>query len=148
MPFFLLFTGACATPSQQAEQPTKLVESAKPAPVTRQTDASAAYHFMLGYQAELAQNSELALKEYQAALKADPTAQSVKARLASLHFSLGDMPNALRYAEEVADGPSQDARIMTHMAGILAGGGQGEKALRVLDRAIEQDPETSDAYFS
>lgn len=148
MPFFLLFSGACATPSQLAEQPTKVVESAKPAPVTRQTDASAAYHFMLGYQAELAQNSELALKEYQAALKADPTAQSVKARLASLHFSLGDMPNALRYAEEVADGPSQDARIMTHMAGILAGGGQGEKALRVLDRAIEQDPETGDAYFS
>jgi len=148
MPFFVLFSSACATPSQQAEQPTKVVESAKPAPVTRQTDASAAYHFMLGYQAELAQNSELALKEYQAALKADPTAQSVKARLASLHFSLGDMPNALRYAEEVADGPSQDARIMTHMAGILAGGGLGEKALRVLDRAIEQDPETGDAYFS
>ncbi|HZH48522.1 MAG TPA: tetratricopeptide repeat protein [Nitrospira sp.] len=124
------------------------MESAKTAPVTRQTDASAAYHFMLGYQAELAQNSELALKEYQAALKADPMAQSVKARLASLHFSLGDMPNALRYAQEVADGPSQDARIMTHMAGILAGGGLGEKALRVLDRAIEQDPETGDAYFS
>src|SRR5690349_22204723 len=84
MPFFLLFSGACATPSQQAEQPTKVVESAKTAPVTRQTDASAAYHFMLGYQAELAQNSELALKEYQAALKADPMVQSVKARLASL----------------------------------------------------------------
>ena len=148
LPFLLLLSGACATAPKQSEQPTKVVESAKPAPVARQTDASAAYHFMLGYQAELAQNSELALKEYQAALKADPTAQSVKARLASLHFSLGDMPNALRYAEEVADGPTQDARIMTHMAGILAGGGQGEKALSVLDRAIEQDPETGDAYFS
>jgi len=144
----IMLNSACATVPQQAEQPTKIVESTKPVSMVRPTDSSAAYHFMLGYQAELAQNSEQALKEYQAALKADPTAQSVKARLASIHFSLGDVPNALRYAEEVADGPTQDARLLTHMAGILAGGGKGEKALSVLDRAIEQDPETSEAYFS
>ena len=83
----------------------------------------------LGTKPNLRKISEQALKEYQAALKADPTAQSVKARLASIYFSLGDVPNAVRYAEEVADGPSQDARILTHMAGILAGGGKGEKAL-------------------
>jgi tetratricopeptide (TPR) repeat protein len=140
---------ACAS-----TQPAKLARSAevgeasKPASATRPADATAAYHFMLGYQAELAQNSELALKEYQAALKADPTALSVKARLASLHFSLGDMPNALRYAEEVADGQADDARMLTHIAVILAGAGKGEKALSVLDRAIELEPEASEAYFS
>jgi tetratricopeptide (TPR) repeat protein len=111
-------------------------------------DASAAYHFMLGYQAELAQNSEEALKEYQAALKADPTALSVKARLATLYFSLGDMPNALRYAEEVADGKADDARMLTHMAGIMAQAGKSDKALSVLDRAIELDPESGEAYFT
>ena len=141
---------ACASPP-----PTKLARSAEaaeaPKPSTsaaRPADASAAYHFMLGYQAELAQNSEQALKEYQAALKADPTALSVKARLASLHFSLGDMPNAMRYADEVAEGKADDARMLIHMAGILAAGGQGDKALTVLDRAIELEPETGDAYFS
>jgi tetratricopeptide (TPR) repeat protein len=144
----IALNSGCATAPQPAEQPAKLVDNAKPTPVARPTDPSAAYHFMLGYQAELAQNTEQALKEYQAALKADPSAQSVKARLASIYFSLGDMPTALRYAEDVADGPSQDARILTHMAGILAGGGKGDKALSVLDRAIELDPEASDAYFS
>ena len=144
----LVLNGACAAAPVPVEQPIKAVEHTKSTPVARPTDASATYHFMLGYQAELAQNSEQALKEYEAALKADPTAQSVKARLASIHFSLGDVPNALRYAEDVADGPSQDARILTHMAGILAGGGKGEKALSVLDRAIELDPESSEAYFS
>ena len=103
---------------------------------------------MLGYQAELAQNTELALKEYQKALQSDPTAQSVKARLAGLFFSLGDMPSALRYAQEVADSPSQDGHLLTQMAGILASGGQGEQALVVLDRAIKQNPEIGDAYFS
>jgi len=142
---------ACASPP-----PTNLARSAEAAEppkasattAARPADASAAYHFMLGYQAELAQNSEQALKEYEAALKADPTALSVKARLASLHFSLGDMPNALRYAEEVADGKADDARMLTHMAGILAGGGKGDKALTVLDRAIELEPESGDAYLS
>ena len=144
-PFLL---GACAAPPKPAQQVAMLQDVPKPAPASRPVDASAAYHFMLGYQAELAQNTELALKEYQAALSADPTAQSVKARLAGLHFSLGDMPKALRYAGEVADGPTRDARVLTHMAGILAGGGEGEKALGVLDRAIALDPETGDAYFS
>jgi tetratricopeptide (TPR) repeat protein len=141
---------ACASP-----QPTRLARSAeaaeppKPAAAAaRPADPSAAYHFMLGYQAELAQNSEQALKEYQAALKADPTALSVKARLATLHFSLGDMPNALRYAEEVADGKADDARMLTHMAGIIAQSGKSEKALNVLDRAIELDPESGEAYFT
>ena len=141
---------ACASPpTTKLAQSAEAAEAPKPAAsATRPADASAAYHFMLGYQAELSQNSELALKEYQAALKADPTALSVKARLATLHFSLGDMPNALRYAEEVADGKADDARMLTHMAGIMAQAGKGDKALSVLDRAIELEPESGEAYFT
>jgi tetratricopeptide (TPR) repeat protein len=141
---------ACAAPPRgKLARSAEAAETPKPAAAAvRPADPSAAYHFMLGYQAELAQNSELALREYQAALKADPTALSVKARLATLHFSLGDMPNALRYAEEVADGRPDDSRMLIQMAGILAGGGRGEQALTVLDRAIEVEPESGDAYFS
>ena len=141
---------ACTSPpTTKLAQSAEAAEAPKPAAsATRPADASAAYHFMLGYQAELSQNSELALKEYQAALKADPTALSVKARLATLHFSLGDMPNALRYAEEVADGKADDARMLTHMAGIMAQAGKGDKALSVLDRAIELEPESGEAYFT
>jgi tetratricopeptide (TPR) repeat protein len=140
---------ACAAPPPARVARAELAETPKAAAAAaRPADPSAAYHFMLGYQAELAQNSEQALREYQAALKADPTALSVKARLANLHFSLGDMPNALRYAEEVADGKADDARMLTHMAGILAGGGRGERALTVLDRAIELEPDAGEAYFS
>lgn len=144
----MVLTAGCAAAPPQAEQPSKFVDNPKPTPAARPTDPSAAYHFMLGYQAEMAQNFDLALKEYQAALKADPAAQSVKARLAGVHFSLGDVPNALRYAGDVADGPTQDARILTHMAQILGSGGESEKALAALDRAIELDPDFSEAYFS
>jgi tetratricopeptide (TPR) repeat protein len=148
LPVVFFLTGACVSPSKHPERVVESAQPAKPAPATRPADASAAYHFMLGYQAELAQNSEVALKEYESALKADPSALSVKARLASLHFSLGDNPKALRYAEEVTDGHADDARILTQMAVILADGGKGEKALSVMDRAAELDPESSEVYFS
>jgi tetratricopeptide (TPR) repeat protein len=103
---------------------------------------------LLGYQAELTQDAERAIKEYQVALKADPTSQSVKARLAGLYFSLGDMPNALRYAEEIAGGPTQDVHLLTQMAGIFASAGQGERAVALLNKAIEQDATVGDPYFA
>ena len=103
---------------------------------------------MLGYQAELAQDTEGALKEYHAALRSDPSSQLVKARLAGLYFSLGDMPNALRYAEEAAEGGNSDAHVLTQMAGIFASAGQGERAVALIDRAIEQDPTVGDPYFA
>jgi tetratricopeptide (TPR) repeat protein len=103
---------------------------------------------MLGYQAELAQDMDRAIQEYQAALKTDPTSQSVKARLAGLYFSLGDMPNAVRFANQAAEGPSQDGPLLTQMASILAGAGQGDRAVVLLDRAIEVDPTSGDPYFT
>jgi tetratricopeptide (TPR) repeat protein len=114
----------------------------------RPTDAAASYHFMLGYQAELAQDMDRAIQEYQAALKADPASHSVKARLAGLYFSLGDMPNAVRYADQATEGLGQDGQLLTQMAGILASAGQGERGLNLLDRAIDLDPTSGDPYFT
>ncbi|WP_455244842.1 tetratricopeptide repeat protein, partial [Petrachloros mirabilis] len=143
-----VMVGACAASSAQQGEASLAHQVSRPVQASRPADASAIYHFMLGYQAELSQNTELALKEYEIALKADPAAQSIKARLASLHFSLGDMPKALHYAGEVAEGPSQDTVILTQVARILASGGQSEKALGVLDRVIKQDPTAGEPYFS
>ena len=133
------------------QTPEKIPASAdkpKTTPPIHPPDATAAYHFMLGYQAELAQDMDRAIQEYQAALKADPASQSVKARLASLYFSLGDMPNAVRYADQAAEGLSQDGQLLTQMAGILASAGQGERAVKLLDRAIEIDQTSGDPYFT
>jgi tetratricopeptide (TPR) repeat protein len=138
--------GAPQTPEIQAVPQT--VKTPAPAPSPPPPDAAASYHFMLGYQAELAQDMDRAIREYKAALKIDPASQSVKARLASLYFSLGDMPNALLYADQVAEGASQDGQLLTQMAGILASAGQGERALKLLDRAIAADPTSSDPYFT
>ena len=138
---------ACAAVPQTPEK-LALADTPKAASSVHPPDADASYHFMLGYQAELAQDMDRAIREYQAALKADPASQTVKARLASLYFSLGDMPNALLYADQVAEGASQDGQLLTQMAGILASAGQGERAVKLLDRAIAADPTSGDPYFT
>ncbi len=139
---------ACATAPQVPKETLTPASGPKAAPTIPSPDAAASYHFMLGYQAELAQDMDRAIREYQAALKADPASQSVKARLAGLYFSLGDMPNAVRYADLAAEGLSQDSHLLTQMAGILASAGQGERAVKLLDRAIEIDPTSGDPHFT
>ncbi|QPD04143.1 MAG: hypothetical protein Nkreftii_001917 [Candidatus Nitrospira kreftii] len=137
---------ACAT----ATQPHK---TAPPPPSTAQQppqatpESDATYHFMMGHQAELAQDLETALKEYQAALVADPKSQEVKSRLAALHFALGDMTQAVQYAEDVGQGTGQEPQLLTQMAGILASAGKSESAIELLDKAIAIDPKRGESYF-
>jgi tetratricopeptide (TPR) repeat protein len=138
---------ACAAAPHSSDVASSGAAAKKPVAAPA-TDASASYHFMLGYQAELAQDNDKAIQEYRAVLKTDPNSRSVKARLAGIYFGLGDLANAARYAEEVGEGSGQDAQQLTQMAGILASAGKPDRALRLLDQAIERDPLQSDAYFS
>jgi tetratricopeptide (TPR) repeat protein len=143
-----LMVMACAVAPQTPERALASAGAPKATPSTHPPDAAASYHFMLGYQAELAQDMDRAIQEYQTALKADPASQSVKARLAGLYFSLGDIPNAVRYADQAAESLNQDGHLLTQMAGILASAGQGERALILLDRAAEIDQISGDPYFT
>ena len=143
---FLVAACAAAPPKPEALATTAMKETI--APPAHKPDAVASYHFMLGYQAELVQDLDRAIQEYHLALKTDPTSHSVKARLATLYTALGDMSNALRFASEASEGAHQDSQLLTQMAGILASGGQGERAVAMLDRAIEIEPTASDPYFT
>ncbi|HXV69230.1 MAG TPA: tetratricopeptide repeat protein, partial [Nitrospira sp.] len=111
-------------------------------------DSAATYHFMLGYQAELAQDSETAIREYRAALKADPSSIEVQARLAVLYFGSGDMTNAVQFAEAAGQGSGQDVHVLTQMASILAGAGKADRAIRLLDLGIGRMPDKGEPYFS
>ncbi|MEK6633237.1 MAG: hypothetical protein AABY94_07955, partial [Nitrospirota bacterium] len=66
---------ACAAAPHPQETVSAGAAPKKPA-VAPAADASASYHFMLGYQAELAQDNEKAIQEYRAVLKTDPNSRS------------------------------------------------------------------------
>ncbi|MCP9440870.1 MAG: tetratricopeptide repeat protein [Nitrospira sp.] len=137
---------ACAA-SPRAQESPPLSEDQRHA-VATPPDSAATYHFMLGYQAELAHDIETALREYHATVEADPAARDAKARLAALYFGLGDLSNAAHYAEQAGEGDGQSAQLLTQMAGILAGAGKPERAVELLDKAIGHAPERAESYFS
>ena len=117
-----------------------------PAPLPR--DSRAYYHFLLGYEAELNQDTAHAIREYQLALRSDPSSVYIKSRLAVLYFSLGEVTHAVDIADQLALAGSRDGQLHVLMAGIYAKAGQNEKALGMYDRAIELDRDQSEAYFS
>ena len=107
-------------------------------PMPSSSDSRASYHFLLGYQAELEQETEQAIKEYQLALQTDPSSNYLKARLAVLYFTAGDVPTAVRFADEVADVPGLDAQMLGQIGGMYAAAGKPDQALRSIqscDRA-------------
>jgi tetratricopeptide (TPR) repeat protein len=144
------FSVAChSAPSVPSAQP--VIPTTAPVPpraVSSSSDSRASYHFMLGYQAELEQEAEQAIKEYQLALQTDPSSIYLKARMAVLYFATGDVPSAVRFADEVADVPGLDAQMLGQLGGMYAAAGQPDKALRLFNRAIEQEPQRSEHFFA
>jgi tetratricopeptide (TPR) repeat protein len=143
-------TVACnGGPATKGIPPT--IPTLKPAPprvLPPSADSRASYHFMLGYQAELDQEPERALKEYQAALQIDPASNYLKSRLSVLHFAMGDVPTAVKYADEIADAPGLDAQVLGQLGGMYSAAGKPDRALQLFNRAIEQEPQRSEHYFA
>ena len=145
LPLFLSGAMVACAASPQPQTTLPRATAVPPPPSTPESDAT--YHFMMGHQAELAQDLDTALKEYHTALKVDPKSSEVKSRLAALYFALGDVTQAVQYADEVGEGATQEPQMLTHMAGILASAGKPDRALELLDKAIEHDPERGESYF-
>jgi tetratricopeptide (TPR) repeat protein len=146
----LLFQACTAAPPRPPATPViaSVLASAPAKPSLPQGDARASYHFMLGYQAEMEQNPEQAIKEYQTALQHDPSSDYLKARLAVLYFATGDLASAIRFADQVAEAPDQDAQLLGQIGGMYAAAGNPDKALTLFQRAIDKDPQKSDHYFA
>lgn len=137
-----------ATPSRPVPPVTPSAVPVPPRATPSLSDSRASYHFLLGYQAELEQETERAIKEYQSALQTDGSSHYLKARLAVLYFTTGDVPTAVRYADEVSEAPGLDAQMLGQIGGMYAAAGKPDQALRLFNRAIDQEPQRSEHYFA
>ncbi len=144
------FASACQStpPSRTVPPAIPAVASVPPRTISPLSDSRASYHFLLGYQAELEQETEQAIKQYLLALQTDASSNYLRARLAVLYFTTGDVPTAVRYADEVADVPGLDAQMLGQIGGMYAAAGKPDQALRLFNRAIEQEPQRSEHYFA
>ncbi|WP_447984521.1 tetratricopeptide repeat protein [Nitrospira sp. Nam74] len=152
LPLTVLFATVTSCSTVPAAE-TRVASTSQPihapsTPASLPRDSRAYYHFLLGYEAELNQDTASAIREYQLALRSDPSSVYIKSRLAVLYFSLGEVTHAVDIADQLALAGSRDGQLHVLMAGIYAKAGQNEKALRMYDRAIELDRDQSEAYFS
>ena len=109
--------------------------------------ASASYHFLQGYMAELANDVPKAIFEYRAALQFDPTSVFLRVRLAALQFVSGNMQRAMATLDHIQPARVRNAVLLVEMAKIYAGGGQFDRALGLYDEAIRVNPERGETYF-
>lgn len=137
-----------ATPRGTMEAASTAVSAPPVAATPRPTEPRASYHFLRGHLAELSQDFDGAVQQYQAAIGIDGTSDFLKTRLAVLYFTMGDTTHALSYAEQVRPAGVRDAQTLSQLAGIYAGSGQRDKALEIYDRAIAVDAERAEAHFS
>ena len=117
--------------------------------VTREAShPQAFYHFLRGSLAELNNDGEKALEEYQAGLAFDTDSIFLKFRLAKLHFSMGHMAAAVDLAKQIPVGKISSAAMFFDVAKIFAGAGDTGQALQVLTEGERQFPQDERMFLS
>ena len=127
---------------------TTVTNAEKGGPANVPLPPQAYYHFMQGYMAEIANDSQRALQEYELGLQFDPDSPFLITRIARLHFLSGKMREAVAMLDRLQVDQIDDVSVLSQMATILAGAGQPERSLNLYDRVIQQDPEAGDNYFA
>ncbi|HEV8242531.1 MAG TPA: tetratricopeptide repeat protein, partial [Nitrospirales bacterium] len=114
----------------------------------RVQEPKAYYHFLRGYQSELANETGLALEEYQKALAIDPTSFALHLRLATIYQNRGDHGQAQAHAERVLAQDASNLQALHILAAEAAATTQTERAIEYYNRIVALQPQDGQAYYS
>jgi len=135
---------SCASsPTKQAGNATELASQTDSVP-----DPLAYYHFVLGYEYNLANAVDAALDEYAKALSYDPSSVTIQLRLGALYHSRGEHGKAQAHVETVLVQDPSNLTALQLMAAIAVGLNQPDRAIQFYDRIMARYPEDGEAYFS
>lgn len=128
-----------------------LDEGARPAPSApfhAPAHPLAYYHFVLGYQMDLANSPDGAIQEYEKALSYDPLSGVLHLRVAGLHQAKGEHGKAQAHAEQVLAREGTNVQALQVLAATAMATGQSDRAIGHLQRIIGLRPKDGHAYFS
>ncbi len=143
---FLVVPLAVVSCAAVPETKSDIQSASKAAPAEPALPSLAYYHFLLGYMAELSQNFPLALEQYRASLQFDAKSDYLKFRMASLHFTSGNIQKAVNLLEQIDVHTFADPMVLTQMAKMFAGAGKHDRALEMFDEAIARKPDRPQSY--
>lgn len=118
------------------------------APAQRVPDAKAYFHFLRGYQAELANDAGTAQEEYLKALALDPTSAALHLRLATLYHTRGEHGKAQAHAEAVLARDTASLPALNILAALAVATGRSDRALGYYERIVALRPQEAQAYYS
>ena len=118
-----------------------------PAP-QRVPDPKAYYHFLRGYQAELANEAGTAQEEYLKALALDPGSLVLHLRLAALYHARGEHGKAQAHAEQVLAKDAASLPALNILAAVAVATGRSDLAIGYYERIVSIRPQETQAYYS
>ncbi len=114
----------------------------------RVSDPTAYYHFLLGYQAELANDAGTAQEEYLRALALDPGSAAIHLRLAALYHTRGEHGKAQAHAEEVLARDAASLPALNILAAVSVATGRSDRAIGYYERIVAIRPQDAQPYYS
>jgi tetratricopeptide (TPR) repeat protein len=152
----LLLASGCATMHPAPAAGPEVAAAPAPAPPAapaappkpaRPADPRAYYHYVLGYEHELAHEYDKALSEYLAALDYAPDSRDILTRTADLYLRNGDTDRAVATAEEALARYPDDPELLNFLSQLYLRQDDLDSAEKVYRRLIAVDPEDIKAYF-
>ncbi len=107
--------------------------------------SQAYYHFLKAQQLLVADDTEGAIKEYEAAIEKDPESAFLEMDLAALYQRKGDVKQALAHAEKTLRLNPKQQEAYFLLASLHVGLNQLEEATREYERILTLDPENREA---
>jgi tetratricopeptide (TPR) repeat protein len=89
-----------------------------------------------------------AIRQFQAAMQANPSSDEVKFNLANAYFRKGSYPQALEMAGQISETGRKDDAYLTLMGDILAHEGDAAQAAGIFRDAIARNPDNDQNYLS
>ncbi len=102
--------------------------------------------YYLGIVYENDKQYRKAIDTYKASLKIEPDA-SVALRIANCFSSLGDFDHAIEYTKQAIEIDSTDISITNQLAQYYYSNNEGEKALEIYDKLVDENPEQGSIYY-
>jgi len=146
-----LFAGCTSAVSVPKGAPGEAVTE-QPAPFAGKektevpVSAKAYAHFIQGQLYLTEGNFSEAIKEYELAVRADPSNAFLRLRLATLHLRQGQLDGALKEAEEASRLEPEELQSHQLLAGLYTSTGQDARGIEEYEKVLQLDPKNHAAH--
>ena len=147
-----MLLGGCAVFHKKSTSPEKYpwaaeMGTADTATTPLPAEAAPMGHYLKAEVALTQGDYDIATKEYELAVVADPTSALLRYRLATLYVRANRLPEALAETQKAVDIAPDDVPARILLAGIFSALGQDSDAISQYEAILQRDPNNQEAHL-